>query len=277
MDFDHNDWEDDLSYLFRDGSCSMEPLRDTAACIHAHTCNPPGPDSQHTHTCFHAHLVPSPNEDKIATADTLSDAEKKTKKSQLGNQVASRNYRERRKARAKFLEAEVLTLKAENQKLKAENVTLKAENEEILRLKCLLVHVRSTIDGGIGSFPYQKSANTNLVGAYAMNPCYMQCDDQAYRPQPVVEGQTGESATVNRQGFGGCGLENFQCSANSSSGLKEHPGFGLGNAVPIVNLSCAKKTKGEVHPVLDLGMQCPLSIHPARRREKQPNHESPQS
>nr|KYP68317.1 hypothetical protein KK1_021938 [Cajanus cajan] len=32
-----------------------ELLKDTHACTHTHTCNPPGPDFSHTHTCYHVH------------------------------------------------------------------------------------------------------------------------------------------------------------------------------------------------------------------------------
>ncbi|KAJ0867189.1 putative transcription factor bZIP family [Helianthus annuus] len=87
-------------------------FKDSHACTHTHTCNPPGPDSSHTHTCYHVHtkIVPamSGDDDKTPTDDTAESADKKGKKRPLGNREAVRKYREKKKARAASLEDEVV-------------------------------------------------------------------------------------------------------------------------------------------------------------------------
>nr|GEV56403.1 DNA helicase [Tanacetum cinerariifolium] len=56
-------------------------FKDTHACTHTHTCNPPGPDSSHTHTCYHVHtkIVPamSGDDDKTRSEDTAESSDKK--------------------------------------------------------------------------------------------------------------------------------------------------------------------------------------------------------
>ncbi|XAR59841.1 hypothetical protein NMG60_11015829 [Bertholletia excelsa] len=239
-------------------SCSMdsfleEILKDTHACTHTHTCNPPGPDSSHTHTCFHVHtkILPAPSEDKVSADDTAESSEKKSKKRPLGNREAVRKYREKKKARAASLEDEVLRLRNLNQQLLKRLQGQAALEAEIARLKCLLVDIRGRIEGEIGSFPYQKSANyqsmaaANLPGAYVMNPCNMQCDDQVYCLHPAAEGKTGEAAiALNGQSINGCEFENLQCLVNQNAGSKEFPGCGLGNVNSTVNSSGTNKRKG---------------------------------
>lgn len=241
-------------------SCSMdnlfeELLKDTHACTHTHTCNPPGPDSSHTHTCFHVHtkIVSGPNEDKVSTDDTAESTEKKSKKRPLGNREAVRKYREKKKARAASLEDEVMRLRAVNQQLVKKLQGQAALEAEIARLKCLLVDIRGRIEGEIGSFPYQKSTNNmslpnlNMAGAYVMNPCNMQCDDQVYCLHPGMEGKSGEATALNGQNFSGCEFENLQCMANQNSGMKELPGCGLGNGDSNVNSSAINMRKGGSH------------------------------
>ncbi|KAG2705990.1 hypothetical protein I3843_05G074100 [Carya illinoinensis] len=238
-------------------SCSMdsffeELLKDSHACTHTHTCNPPGPDSSHTHTCFHVHtkIVPASSDDKIATDDTAESTEKNCKKRPKGNREAVRKYREKKKARAASLEDEVVRLRALNQQLLKRLQGQAALEAEIARLKCLLVDIRGRIEGEIGSFPYQKSVNPNLSnpsmpGPYVMNPCNMQCDDQVYCLHPVVDGKSGEDALLNGQGLNGCEFENIQCLANQNSVSKELPGCGMGYLASDVNSSGTNKRKGE--------------------------------
>ncbi|KAL5791199.1 hypothetical protein ACOSQ2_006087 [Xanthoceras sorbifolium] len=230
-----------------------ELLKDTHACTHTHTCNPPGPDSSHTHTCFHVHtkIVSSSNEeDKVSTDDTAESTEKKSKKRPLGNREAVRKYREKKKARAASLEDEVVRLRAVNQQLLKRLQGQAALESEIARLKCLLVDIRGRIEGEIGSFPYQKSMNNmslpnpNLAGAYVMNPCNMQCSDQVYCLHPGVEGKSGEGMALNGQSFSGCEFENMQCVANQNLGMKELSGCGVGNGASNVNSSATNKRKG---------------------------------
>ncbi|XP_038887814.1 basic leucine zipper 23-like [Benincasa hispida] len=241
-------------------SCSMdsffdELLKDTHTCTHTHTCNPPGPDYSHTHTCFHVHtkIVPAPSEeDKVVTDDTAESTEKKSKKRPLGNREAVRKYREKKKARAASLEDEVVRLRALNQHLMKRLQGQAALEAEIARLKCLLVDIRGRIEGEIGSFPYQKAVNPNLSnanpsipGAYVMNPCNMQCEDQVYCLHPGVDGsRSSEGAVINGQSFGACEFENLQCLANLDSGSKELPGCGIGNAVSNDISSGTTKKKG---------------------------------
>ncbi|KAF8410409.1 hypothetical protein HHK36_002938 [Tetracentron sinense] len=241
-------------------SCSMdsffeELLKDTHACTHTHTCNPPGPDLSHTHTCFHVHtkILSAPTEDKTATDDTSESAEKGSKKRSLGNREAVRKYREKKKARAASLEDEVIRLKAINQQLLKRLQGQAALEAEIARLKCLLVDIRGRIEGEIGSFPYQKLtknghrtqnlANPNLSGAYVMNSCDLRCDDQIYCMYPRVEDKGEEGGGLNDQDFNTCEIGNVQCMGNPDLGLRELPGCGLGNVVPTVNSSSANKRK----------------------------------
>ncbi|XP_020214508.1 basic leucine zipper 23 [Cajanus cajan] len=213
-----------------------ELLKDTHACTHTHTCNPPGPDFSHTHTCYHVHtkIVPAPAEDLVATDDTAESAEKKSsKKRPLGNKEAVRKYREKKKARAASLEDEVVKLRALNQHLMKKLQGQAALEAEIARLKCLLVDIRGRIEGEIGSFPYQKSPNANppmanVPGSYVMNPCNVQCDDRVYCLRPGGDGKIGESESLNVEGFGGCEFENLQCLAGQNLGLKDLRACGVG-------------------------------------------------
>ncbi|KAB2602398.1 hypothetical protein D8674_003403 [Pyrus ussuriensis x Pyrus communis] len=234
-------------------SCSMDTffddlLKDTHACTHTHTCNPPGPDYSHTHTCFHVHtkIVSSASEDKAD--DTCESGEKKSKKQPLGNKVAVRKYRENKKARVKLLEAEVVNLRAENRQLVMRLQGQPALEAEIARLKCLLVDIRGRIEGEIGSFPYQKSVNPslpkpNMPNAFFMNPCNVQCDDQLYCPHPGMDGKCGDGAMMNGQDFNGCDFESLQCLVNQDGGAKELPGCGPGNEASNVNSSGTSKRK----------------------------------
>ncbi|GLT86080.1 hypothetical protein SLE2022_042430 [Rubroshorea leprosula] len=239
-------------------SCSMDGffdelqlLNDTLACSHTHTCNPPGPDYSHTHTCFHVHtkIVPAQNEDKAATDDTAESTEQKSKKRPLGNREAVRKYREKVKARAASLEDEVVKLRAINQQLLKRLQGQAALEAEVARLKCLLVDIRGRIEGEIGSFPYQKPTNVNmpamsLPSAHVMNPCNMQCNDQVYCLHLGPEGKTGEAASLNGQGIGGCDFDNLQCLANQNTGAKELSPCGVGNAKSNGNASGSKRKRG---------------------------------
>ncbi|KAJ4966961.1 hypothetical protein NE237_018810 [Protea cynaroides] len=240
-------------------SCSMdsffdEILKDTHACTHTHTCNPPGPDYSHSHTCFHVHtkILPAP-EDNVATDDTEESSEKKSKKRPLGNREAVRKYREKKKARAASLEDEVARLRGLNQQLMKRLQGQAALEAEIARLKCLLVDIRGRIEGEIGSFPYQKSAKTgdgiqnllhpNLSSAYVMNPCDLRCDDQVYCLHPGMESKGGNAVGSNGQGSNACEIGNVQCMGNPNLGLKELPGCGNESIGAVANSSNANKRR----------------------------------
>ncbi|KAL3722693.1 hypothetical protein ACJRO7_034982 [Eucalyptus globulus] len=232
------------------GSRSMdsfleEIFRDTHACTHTHTCNPPGPDSSHTHTCFHVHtkIVPATSEEKVSTDDTAESMEKKSKKRPLGNREAVRKYREKKKARAASLEDEVNRLRAVNQQLMKRLQNQAALEAEIARLKCLLVDIRGRIEGEIGAFPYQRTAMPG--SAYVVNPCNMQCNDQVHCLHPRVEGRSGDGTSIDGQGYGGCEFENLQCPANQNVlGPKTLPGCENENIAPNAAPSGGSKKKG---------------------------------
>lgn len=241
--------------------CSMDSflddfLKDAHACTHAHTCNPPGPDSSHTHTCYHVHtkIMPPSSEDVNPSDDTSESTDKKSKKRPLGNREAVRKYREKKKARAASLEDEVVRLRSINQQLAKRLQGQAVLEAEIARLKCLLVDIRGRIEGEIGSFPYQKSTKTgdiyqtpitpNMPSAYLMNPCNLQCDDQVYCLHPGEEGRNAENAVLNGQGLAGCDFENGQCLGTQNFASDELPGCELGSGVPAINTSAANKRKG---------------------------------
>ncbi|CAI9104754.1 OLC1v1003501C1 [Oldenlandia corymbosa var. corymbosa] len=233
-------------------------FKDAHACTHTHTCNPPGPDNSHTHTCVHVHTktigpAPAASEDKAPSDDTAESTEKKGKKRPSGNREAVRKYREKKKARVASLEDEVVKLKAMNQQLVKRLQNQALLEAEIARLKCLLVDIRGRIEGEIGSFPYQKPTSQNLAsssimpgGAYLMNPCNVQCDDQLYCPHPGSEGKNVEGGTMGGGGdFDDCEFENLQCFGSHNSGFKDLPGCGVGNGgLPSANTSNGIKRKG---------------------------------
>ncbi|XP_058759091.1 basic leucine zipper 19-like [Vicia villosa] len=229
-----------------------ELLKDTHACTHTHTCNPPGPDSSHTHTCYHVHtqIVPASEEDQVGTDDTAESAEKKSKKRPVGNKEAVRKYREKKKARAASLEDEVTKLRALNQHLMRKLQGQAALEAEVARLKCLLVDIRGRIEGEIGSFPYQKPTNVNppipnLPGSYVMNPCNVQCDDRVYCHGTGADGRfAAEGVSPNEEGFDGCEFESLQCLGGQNLGLKDLHGCGVGPTMSNVNSQSSNKRKG---------------------------------
>ncbi|MCD7466549.1 hypothetical protein HAX54_003360 [Datura stramonium] len=227
-----------------------EILTDVHACIHTHTCNPPGPDNSHTHTCYHVHtkVVPPPCEDdKILSDDATAESvgAKIGKKRPSGNKEAVRKYREKNKARVASLEDEVIRLRAINQQLLKRLQGQAVLEAEIYRLKFLFVDIRGRIEGEIGSFPYKKPmesvdvyqnlVNPDLRGAYVMNPCNLQCDDQVHCLQPGSE-------ELNGQGLNSCGFDTLQCLG--SQGLKEVPGCALGYGTPTASTSRGNKRTG---------------------------------
>ncbi|CAN0846135.1 Basic leucine zipper 23 [Linum grandiflorum] len=219
-------------------------LKDTHACTHTHTCNPPGPDYSHTHTCFHVHtkIVSAPSDDKVCSDDTAESVDKNSKKKRpVGNREAVRKYREKKKAKTASLEDEVVRLRALNQQLMKRVQGQAALEAEIARLKCLLVDIRGRIEGEIGSFPYQKPAPANvnwsgssgLGGAYVVNPCNMQSNDQVYCLHGGMDGGSdiGGAAALNGQVYTGCDFDNLQCMMNQHSRTKDFPVCEIENSV----------------------------------------------
>lgn len=233
-------------------------LKDTHACTHTHTCNPPGPDFSHTHTCFHVHtkIVPATSDDKdVANDDSAESCEKKAKKRPVGNREAVRKYREKQKARAASLEDEVIKLRAMNQQLIKRLRGQVALEAEVARLKYLLVDIRGRIEGEIGAFPYQKPvhnvANHGMPGAYVANPCNVPCNDQMYCVRPGTEGGNGEGLGLDDHGFSDCDLDSLNCYATLSSGSEELPACGVGNVPSVVNTTRGSRKRGAKHALAD--------------------------
>lgn len=237
-----------------------ELLRDTHACTHTHTCNPPGPDYTHTHTCFHVHtkILPPSSEEKSGNNDDSAESEEKKSKKRGsdrgGNREAVRKYRQKKKAHAASLEDEVVKLRAMNQQLLKRLQGQAALEAEVARLKCLLVDIRGRIEGEIGSFPYQrpvKSAdiyqnitNSSFPGSYVVNPCNVQCGEQIYCLHPGVDGKGGEGAVLNSSGLSACEFENLNCMSNPGSASKELFGCGTANVTTTGGSSGNSRRKG---------------------------------
>ncbi|KAH9306278.1 hypothetical protein KI387_010682 [Taxus chinensis] len=241
-----------------------EILRDSHACTHTHTCNPPGPDNTHTHTCFHTHtkILPAPDEEK--SADSTQDSSSKAKKRSGGNREAVRKYREKKKARTASLEEEVLHLTALNQQLMRRLQGQGVLEAEIARLKCLLADFRGRIDGELGSYPYQKSTIRTdkatdgqflqpLPGGYVINSCNVRCNADVTCPDPTLTSE-GNGDMQNEHGMcwnGGCGLmpgPNCQGLKDdvgvTSSGLSACSEGAVTITIPAIMTSGGKQKKG---------------------------------
>jgi hypothetical protein len=133
-----------------------------------HSCDPPTPSTSpamHTHACLHTHaqMIAIGGEDDDAKEDSSRP------RRPLGNREAVRRYREKKKARATFLEEEVKKLRATNQQLLTRLQSHAALEAEVVRLRSLLLDVRSKIDAEVGGFPFPKQKSSvgsvSVVGA----------------------------------------------------------------------------------------------------------------
>ncbi|KAF9622825.1 hypothetical protein IFM89_034060 [Coptis chinensis] len=218
-------------------NCSMdslfdEILKDTHACTHTHTCNPPGPDLSHSHTCVHVHtkILPAQSDDKVTGDDSSESTDKKAKKRPTGNREA------------------VL-----DEKIAGSSCTFEVE---VARLKCLLVDIRGRIEGKLDLFPYQKPSQCsngipnipyqNLPGGYVVNPCDLRCNDQMYCYQAGMGGSVEDTGVLSGQGSGACDIGNVQCIGNLDSTFKDLPDSGRGNVVPTVDSSAPKRRRGKI-------------------------------
>lgn len=222
-----------------------ELLRDSHACTHTHTCNPPGPENTHTHTCLHVHtkILPAQTQDKETTDDTSESSGNKSKKRPLGNREAVRKYREKKKAKAASLEDEVTRLRAVNSQLMKRLQGQAALEAEVTRLKCLLVDIRGRIEGEIGAFPYQKPVVPNAHFSYTMQPCNMPCGVDNNSLYCLQDGNSGEGSLMNEQGgLDGCEFDQLQCFADQNLA-----GCSNGNGTFSANTSgvATNKRKGE--------------------------------
>eukprot|EP01018_Ginkgo_biloba_P025197 Gb_00618 [translate_table: standard] len=191
----------DLPSRFFMGNFFDELLKDTHACTHIHTCNPPGPDNTHTHTCIHTHtkLVLASEEKSVDMPELVQKKCSKLKKPTLGNREAVKKYREKKKARTACLEEQVLHLTALNQKLMKKLQSQAALEVEITRLRCLLSTFRGRIDVELGSYPYQKLNQTDkqrddflqsVPGRYILNSCNVPCSADVPCLHPTLASQS---------------------------------------------------------------------------------------
>eukprot|EP01018_Ginkgo_biloba_P028216 Gb_30625 [translate_table: standard] len=262
--FSRNTMVDDLPSSSSMESFFEEILRDSHACTHTHTCNPPGPDNTHTHTCFHTHtkILAAPDGEKSAeTSESPENSSSKSKKRAVGNREAVRKYREKKKARTACLEEEVVHLTALNQQLIRRLQGQSALEAEIARLKCLLADFRGRIDGELGSYPYQKSVRADktgdaflqpLSGGYVMNSCNVRCNADSPCLHPTLTSESKMSMQREHESSilrnGGCDLEIGHCQGlNVGSGgvaaCSEGTFTNLGSSVVA---SSGKRRKGRV-------------------------------
>lgn len=136
-------------------------LKNIRTCTHTHTCNPPGPDSTHTHTCYHTHTQVLASEDEDHTITKKHSGMKPRKPS--GNREAVRKYREKKKAHTAYLEEEVKKLRSLNQKLVRKLQGQAILEAEVSRLRSLLADLRGKIGTELGVFPFQKQCNTSSL------------------------------------------------------------------------------------------------------------------
>ncbi|AQK94564.1 uncharacterized LOC100191786 [Zea mays] len=128
----------------------------TTTCTHTHSCDPPGPSAaMHTHTCLHTHT-------QVLGSGGEDDGSAKPRRP-LGNREAVRKYREKKKARAAFLEGEVKKLRAANQQLVRRLQDHAALEAEVARLRGLLLDVRGRIDAEVGVSPFQRPCSAGSV------------------------------------------------------------------------------------------------------------------
>ncbi|KAM0034854.1 putative transcription factor bZIP family [Helianthus debilis subsp. tardiflorus] len=167
----------------------------------------------------------SGNDDKTPADDTTESANKKGMKRPLGNREAVRKYREKKKARAASLENEVVRLRALNQQLmKRIQSQAGLEAEKPLPAN-------------------QNIGNGNLTGGYVMNPCNMQCRDQAYCLHLEVDGKNVENASIHDPVINGCEFESLQCMGNQNSLLKEFSGCATDDGLLVANQSGEQNEK----------------------------------
>ncbi|KAK4382954.1 Basic leucine zipper 23 [Sesamum angolense] len=148
-------------------------LRNAQTCTHTHTCNPPGPDTAHTHTCYHTHTHVIPSEEDDDPCDEKSPVSKRQRP--LGNREAVRKYREKKKAHAAYLEEEVKKLRLLNQQLMKKLQRQAILEAEIVRLRALLLDLRGKINNELGDFPFQKRSST--ITTFTEGECGIQPTD----------------------------------------------------------------------------------------------------
>ncbi|XP_057414871.1 basic leucine zipper 24 [Lotus japonicus] len=136
------------------------------SCTHTHTCNPPGPDSAHTHTCYHTHTT------QVFASEEDTNSKPKTAS---GNREAVRKYREKKKAHTAYLEEEVKKLRLVNQQLMRKLQGQALLEAELSRLRNTLATLKGKIDSELGSFPFQnKCSSSTFVKRDVVFPCFHQ-------------------------------------------------------------------------------------------------------
>ncbi|KAL6009925.1 hypothetical protein ACLOJK_000356 [Asimina triloba] len=146
-----------------------EFLKNTRTCTHTHSCNPPGPDTAHTHTCYHTHTRVIASGDDDQSGEKQPSVPKSRKPS--GNREAVRKYREKKKAHTAYLEEEVKILRMINQQLLRKLQGQAVLEADVLRLRTLLLDVRGKIDAELGDFPFKKQCTS---GNFMEGDCSLQ-------------------------------------------------------------------------------------------------------
>lgn len=176
-----------------------ELLQNKKTCTHTHTCNPPGPDSTHTHTCYHTHTQFLP----VKEHDPISKPQRP-----LGNREAVRKYREKKKAQTAYLEEEVKKLRLLNEQLMRKLQGQSQLEAEVLRLRSLLVDFRGRIDGELGVVPFQNQKMCNYNGSSLKE------GDCGIESMSGVVGLSCETGTPMEAAAGGSGKMVVSCGEN---------------------------------------------------------------
>uniref|UniRef100_A0A803P8R7 BZIP domain-containing protein n=2 Tax=Cannabis sativa TaxID=3483 RepID=A0A803P8R7_CANSA len=209
---------------FHDNPMSVDSFIDdlwknARTCTHTHTCNPPGPDSAHTHTCYHTHTQ------VLASEEDDDHTIKKSRKSS-GNREAVRKYREKKKAHAAYLEEEVKKLRMVNQQLVKKLQRQTVLEAEVMRLRSILIDLRGKIDSELGSFPFQKLCNTTSFfkegDCGELQPSNGVLGLQCETDSPCFHSHVGSSSQVNNAIVNNCQMvapwkENCQANINEIS------------------------------------------------------------
>lgn len=216
-----------------------ELLKNTHACTHTHTCNPPGPDNTHTHTCFHTHTHLFATGDEENSGDNPENASVPSpssgKKRPIGNKEAVKKYREKKKAHTAFLEEQVSQLRILNQQLARRLQGQAALESEVIRLRTILSEFRGRIDAELPAQRYCPQPELGfekgegglqfLSEGCSRNIVSLTCDDDVPCLHPSL--QTKKEISMRHHGqretvtsCGACDVDkpNYECVRSDISG-----------------------------------------------------------
>lgn len=196
----------------------------TTTCTHTHTCNPPGPDdAAHTHTCYHTHTrVHEPKDTQLSNKENSNFRSRRPS----GNREAVRKYREKKKAHTAYLEEEVKKLRLLNQQLIRKLQGQAILEVEVLRLRSLLVDLKTQIDNELGSFPFRKQCGTSSIVYQEVDSVKLATNGGAISSQcqtnlPCLHQNAESSLEANIDGFvsweDNCQPVILDCQANANT------------------------------------------------------------